>query len=798
MRDKPALKAAFLLIAGIVLGRYLLISASVLRGVMCGLLLISVLYHIFRPVSLTGRVLAAAALLWLGCFRYQMGNVLFPSDHIVNYTDYEQTVIIRGFLDRDPDVRADKTIYEIDCKSITVNDTIRSVRGKIRMSAYRNIPAGLQYGDEIVAAGILKKPRGRRNPGGFDYRAYLAGQSVFGILKPASGLTVFKTHNNAGSHLLRSVVYPVRRSILSNIDRMMRGECGALMKALLTGDRGGLTPELRDDFSKAGVIHVLAVSGLHVGFVCMILLTLFGLFRFPYVMRVILTVSGLIFFALLTEARAPVVRASFMASLFLLGTLLEREVKPLNIIGVSALVMLLVKPGDLFQIGFQLSFGAVSSIVYFYSRISSSKLYKRILGRSRFRFLKHTVMPMMLVSLSAQLGTLPLTAVYFNRIPLLSMPANLVAIPVIGLIVALGLTSVMIAPVSLNIAMPYATCAQVLLSLFIALFRMLGRLNFSHISVPTPDGLAILLYGAVLILAVHFNDRILRKRLILIVLILLNCSVWRKVANPSTNKLVWVQFDVGQGDAALLRMPRGKNMLIDGGAWQEGFDQGERVVAPYLRRRGIRRLDAVVLSHPHNDHVGGLIYILNHFTVRHVYTAGTVFDSGLYNRFLETIENRHIPCDTICAPDSLLFPGVRVYFLSPSAMFLKQTGHTNSQINNQSLVMRMQYGRNVLLFTGDAEKPAEYDMLNRGLLGPCDAVKAGHHGSRTSSSDPFVRQIKPDYSVISVGENNRFGHPSADIIQRYTRIGAQVLRTDVEGAVIFRLDGEKVERVMWK
>jgi len=798
MKDASALKAALVLVSGIVFGRYLMVPASVLWGAAGALLFLSSLAIMLIPDSRTGRILVVVSLFWLGCFRYQVCTVHFPVDHIIHHTGYEQDVIVRGFLDKDPDIRSDHIAYQIECRAVAAGDKILPVSGKIRLSVYRKAPDDLKYGDEVMVKGRLTKPRGSRNPGGFDYRAYLAGQSVYGILKPAPGISLVKTGRNRGNPFLRFLVYPVRRSIQFSINQMIHGESQALMKALLTGDRSGLTPDLRDDFSKAGVIHVLAVSGLHAGFVCLILLTLFSLFRFPYLVRIALTITGLILFALITEAKAPVVRASFMASLFLIGTLFERKANPVNMIGFSLLVMLLFKPGDLFQIGFQLSFGAVASIVYFYSSISSSRFYRWFQKQLKFRFLKNNILPMMLVSFSAQLGTLPLTAVYFNRVPLLSIPANLIAVPLTGLIVALGLTAVIIAPISHFIARPYMSCAQLLLSLFVWLFRWLGRLSWSHISVPSPGWIAIGIYGTVLLLVVHGSRRRVRKYLIFALLILLNVAVWERVVRPAFNKLVWIQFDVGQGDAALLRMPHGKNMLIDGGARQEGFDQGEKVIAPYLRRNGIRSLDAVVLTHPHNDHVGGLIYIMNHFNVKQIYTAGTVFYSGLYGRFFETIEQKRIPHQIITAPDSILFPGVRLYFLSPSETLMAQTTGTNSVINNQSLVIRLLYGKNILLFTGDAEKEAEYDMLSRGRLGPCDAVKSGHHGSSTSSSFPFVRRIAPKFAVISVGENNRHGHPSDEVIQRYADNGALVLRTDEEGAIVFRLDGEKVERVIWK
>ncbi|MCJ7812256.1 MBL fold metallo-hydrolase, partial [bacterium] len=217
----------------------------------------------------------------------------------------------------------------------------------------------------------------------------------------------------------------------------------------------------------------------------------------------------------------------------------------------------------------------------------------------------------------------------------------------------------------------------------------------------------------------------------------------------------------------------------------------------YLRKKGVRSLDAVILTHPHNDHIGGLIYILNHFKVKQVMTTGTPFESQLYNEFINILQEKRIPTRTICAPDSFIeFPGVKFYFLSPiEKIIIEDDFH---DVNNQSLVTQILFGKTKFLFMGDAEKETEKKLINLNFPFSCDIIKAGHHGSSTSSTLPFLIKTNPSQAVISVGEYNPHNHPSATVLQRFRMLGITVNRTDLEGAVMFRSDGETLTNVKWK
>jgi competence protein ComEC len=333
--------------------------------------------------------------------------------------------------------------------------------------------------------------------------------------------------------------------------------------------------------------------------------------------------------------------------------------------------------------------------------------------------------------------------------------------------------------------------------MFIKIVSSIGNATFSHVSVFTPSIFTILTYFFFILLLFHLRNSEQRKRLVFLFLMSLNIVIWKSALAYNVGKLQWVQFDVGQGDATVLHLPKNKTILIDGGNKTPFLDNGERVIAPYLRSKGIHRLHAVICSHPHDDHIGGLNYILENFKTDHILSSPVRFESPLYDEMQEIAERKHIPFRTVTAPDSLIFPGIKFYFLSPDSMLKSEFGYKSQGVNNRSLVIRVLFGKTRLLFMGDAQLEAEENILRSGKPLICDAVKIGHHGSLTSSTVGFLRKTRPQHAVISVGENNRFGHPAPIIIRRLQALGATVHRTDQSGAVVFRSDGKTLRQIHW-
>ncbi|MFC1501911.1 DNA internalization-related competence protein ComEC/Rec2 [bacterium] len=797
MRNQPALKSVLILGTGIYWGSRLQIPFPIIYG-LCLLTCVMGIYLLGTGKgtrSVQGFLLLT--LLLLGMLRFYQAAIFLPPNHIIHSLRSDEPAEITGTVIRDPIIKKNRIDLLLEIQTVKYSDSLLNLKGKIIASIYTESRISLSYGDVIMLQCNLFEPRGKRNPGGFDHKAYLARKKIVVISKSQDLKSLQIIAKGKGNPILRECIYPVRRFINKTLNQSATGQSKAILQALLIGEKSGLVPEMRDAFAKAGIIHLLAVSGLHVGFVLIIFMTVFCLIRLPYSLRVVLTILGLIFYTLLTEGKAPVVRATLMTTLYLISTIIERRSDPLNIIGFAGLLILFINPQALFDIGFQLSFTAVLSILTFYKRLTVlppiSFLLKRYAGNPLIKY----TLTILLVSLSAQIGTIPFTVIYFNRLPILSILVNIIAIPLTGLVLALGFTTVLMSLISAWIGQVYGTLNNEILHIFIQIIQWIGKIPFSYVYLPTPDLLHVITYFSSILLLFHLHNRVWRKRWVFLLLISLNGFIWNKALLNRYHHLTWTQFDVGQGDSAIIELPRGNYILIDGGNKTPHFDNGEHVVAPYLRRRGIHTLDAVILSHPHNDHIGGLLYILNCFNVKKVIAAQSVLSSPLSKQFIEIIRRKEIPLQTISSQVNLThYPGVNILFSNPMLFNTDDITH-KFHTNNQSLIVRISFGRTHLLFMGDAEHDAEKNLLQTNMPIHSNGIKVGHHGSHTSSGESFIKDVNPDAAVISVGEN-KHGHPSAKVLQRFERLKIPVYRTDLSGAVIFRSNGESLQNISWK
>jgi len=299
--NQPALKAALLMAAGILVAHHVEFPSPALWFAAVGCVFVCLLLFIGKrttslsfQICLIGTVLACAAL------RYQSAVTVTTSRHIIRFATLSAQIDLTGYLVRDPAIKPNRIDWIVDARTITAGDSVFAVNGRVLLSWYNKTPVDIKYGDGISVKGRLLHPQGRRNPGGFDYRAYLARQSIHALFRPDLNTPPKMTASGSGSVLLRHVVYPARRFMIEAVEKTTRGEARHILRALLTGDRGRIDPEVRDDFSRTGVIHVLAVSGLHVGFILLLSTALLRLMRVTAWLRTLLTIGVVVFFAALT------------------------------------------------------------------------------------------------------------------------------------------------------------------------------------------------------------------------------------------------------------------------------------------------------------------------------------------------------------------------------------------------------------------------------------------------------------------------------------------------------------------
>jgi len=794
MKNLPALKTALWMAAGIIGGRFLQLPIPPLF-ITCVIAAIFTAVIFFKNSSspLT-QVMIAILLVMFGSLNYSLCCKRIPSDNIKFFNGKEAE--ISCYLLDQPQKKANSIKLLVSADTITVKNRRYKISGRIIMYLKDKQNSGLTCGDEIKIRGRLKAPPPRRNPGGFDYRSYLAARNIHSIFYADKNMPLRKTGRKRGNFFKRNIIIPVRQSMIKAFSQSGGPASKELLAALIIGNKEFITDELRQNFSNAGVVHVLAVSGLHVGFILLIFNGLGMLVRLNRTGRIIFTIIGLIFYVILTGAGPPVVRAALMGGFYLSGQLLERKSSPFNLIGAAALILLLFNPGRLFDTGFQLSFSAVIAILYIYPRLSALEIFQPVLLKNRLGKPGKYILSGLLVSFSAQIGTLPFTAFYFQKLPLLALFINLLAIPLTGLITALGFTTYISFLISSSLGCIYGGLNRVIIAVLTKLVSTTANLSFSYINIAAPALIESLIFFIIVVLLLNLSEKKLLKPLFISLLILLNIHVWTGAIKAEERQLRYLQFDVGQGDAALLRLPHSKTILVDGGDKTPSFDNGSRVILPYLRRKGIKKLDLLIATHPHNDHIGGLLEIINNVKVDQIVTSSAFLPTKLYRNFLQTAVKLGIPLTTISHCDTLEFPGIQI-LLTQVFHFTPDDGKSPDP-NNESVVMKLIYGHTALLFMGDAEKEAERQLLKNHFPVNCDLLKAGHHGSKTSSSLAFLKTVRPEIAVVSVGERNRYKHPSIAVMNRYKNLEIYTLRTDQQQALLFSSDGNRIKQVSWK
>lgn len=788
MKSHPALYLALAFGSGIVC-QHLLNFPPVVCAVLLATAVGFAFLFFFAPRNHPHRIATDMALLaavaFAGMMRLYFAEAPTRFD-LRHWADDEAEILLLGETLEMPESRRTYWRAPIAVHALWRSDSIFSkVRGTVLASA--NNLSNLVAGDRVVLRGRLRLADEARNPGDFDYRAYLLASGI-GALFYCSDSTPARLFSEPGGRALVRVSHAARVWLQAQIAAFASGQAAALINGMLLGETGELDAEVLEDFARTGLIHILSISGLHVGFIALLLMLAAGLLRIPKRRQGAIVIVALWCYAYLTGMRPPIVRATAMASVILSGRIFERETNLANNLCVAALFILLWQPLQLFQIGFQLSFAAVAGLTYLYKPALFA--FTRLV-RTRRRTLRWAV-ALLAASLAAQLATLPMVALAYGRVPAAALWGNLVVLPLSFLVIANAALACFFSPLSAFAQQAYGAVAGGAATLMITFTKWLATLPWAYVEgVHFPP---FLLAAYMLMLAAIAGWRKgVSARLVLAALFMLNLQVWHE-AWSTAPRLRITFFDVGRGDAILLEFPQEKRILLDTGPWLGETSAGERVLVPYFQRRGLRRLDAVIISHPHADHLGGLPALLRAVQIDTVYHCGFRADSELEQK-CEALS------DSLRVPNKILLPHNRLTHFAPAVLTTLCTGASEiiptrkQNLNNASLVLKVIFGGTSLLFPGDSEWESENHLLQHAPALDSDLLKLAHHGSRTSSAQQFLQAVTPQWAVISAGRNNKFGHPHEQVLMRCDSLGIALARTDEDGAVIFETDGRNLRRV---
>ncbi|MFQ5631897.1 MAG: DNA internalization-related competence protein ComEC/Rec2, partial [bacterium] len=638
MRNQPFLPVAIALSAGIVCAEYTAPAPSLPFSATIVFLLLA---FAFRRKSLTASVFLYCAAFSFGITLLLVQNRAIKDQRLTENPTYSKITAF-GSVISEPIIREDRVRYTLMLKAFKVDTSWHPANGRLQVMM-KTPEKPLQIYEEVYATGNLIWPLSERNPGDFNYKRYLNLQGIQALLRIRYDGRVVRTG------LFREPLLPVRKwintihkAVGQGLDKVFDSKAAAVLRGLLLGDHSEIDPAITEDFARSGVIHILAVSGLHVGFVIVICIMIGWLFRLKERDLVILTFCVIWIYAVITGVKPPVVRASVMASVFMIGRYRDKPVNAGNLLAFAAILLLIFRPGEIFQAGFQLSFSAVAGILFLYPKINSAfKSYRLTNAIQRYKF-GRWILGLIAISLAAQIGTLPFSSYHFGRVSLFGVFANLVVIPAIFLAIISAIISLLLLPFSTSLAQFIGAFPNGLILLVIWLTNKIAGLGFTSLENWYPPIWILLLYITVVVALFYWRNNSTRFALITISLLILNGTVWYDVIAGGP-KLKVVYLNVGQGDASFIQTPSGQNILIDAGPASPDYDTGKEVILPFFKRWQIEKIDAVFITHAHIDHYGGLFAILNAMPVSKVVFADTTYYSKAFTGLLKILQAKDVP-----------------------------------------------------------------------------------------------------------------------------------------------------------
>lgn len=746
--------------------------------------------------------------LLLGILRFNAKAPLqnFDEGHIAHYND-QGWVKIEGIVSGEPDVRDTYTNLPVEVSKIEVDGQGREVTGTVLVRAprYPECDNGdeqklrcpeYEYGDELEIAGLLETPPELED---FSYREYLARQGIYSILWRPQITLISRGRGN----VFKRGLLAFKRQAQRVIALILPEPQAALLTGILLGVETGIPADLTKAFSATSTAHIIAISGFNISIIA-------GLFsglstRLAGRRRAMpLALAGIIVYTILVGASAAVVRAAIMGCLYVIAIHYGRQTEALTSLVAAAVLMTLLNPQTLWDVGFQLSFAATLGLILYTPVLQSwfERLLSKALSPGTAKRAIQILNEALIVSLAAQITTLPIIVYHFRQLSLVTLLSNFLILPAQPGVMLWGGLATIAGLVWLPLGQVLGWIAWLFLTYTIRAVEITASFPYASLSLGHVNpGLVWLYYGllagATLVsrqelsclksLWRRLTDRLSTKVLIA-GLAIAAILVWVAVASLPDGKLHVVFFDVGEGDAIFVQTPRGQQILIDGGP------SPTTLIGALGRRMPFwdRSLDLVILTHADEDHIAGLIPVLERYRVGQVLDSGYEHNHPMYERWLELISEKEIPTHLGRAGMRIATgDGVELVVLHPGPELMK---YTDADANNNSVVTRLVVGQVSFLLSGDIEEVAEAALVTSGQELTSTVLKIPHHGSDTSSSAAFLNAVNPELVVISVGADNRFGHPSPQVLERLENLVGEdrILRTDENGTIEVMTDGERV------
>ncbi|MFP4371109.1 MAG: DNA internalization-related competence protein ComEC/Rec2 [Halanaerobium sp.] len=766
IKRRPAFFIAAALITGI-LSSYFLFSLKMyfLFKILMFMEITYLSYFIINKLKYTKRsiyIFLTIIFLILGSFLYAYQDYKFQSNYSISrFTGQDVHLLAKISFDMG-DLESDR----VHLKPYYLNG--QQVKyGKIILNSEKL--KDFNDGDLISLELELSQADPALNPGSFSYADYLKKQGIY-----AQGFNVQNIKLLQKNRSFKNIIIRFKKILLNNVNYLFTDKNAAFIKAILLGEKEYLSYEQESLLRNAGASHLLAISGLHIGIIILTFsFILFKLFSKKKNALCLLSFLTLIYI-IIVGAAVSIIRAALLVLIFLWADQFKREGDFLNIISITLIINLLIDPLALFTVSLQLSYILVLALFYLTPLLSE--------------FLH----PILAVSLSAQLASIAITAYYFNEYAYIALITNLWAIPYITFLLPLIFIIILLSLISAELISAAAFLIEYFLEILFKGLELMTHIQGRALVIAEPELIIIILYYLLLFtLPIFYKKRYiyLRARKFIfwqkLSLFLLIIIISLFFIQPKPNNLEISFAAVGQGDGILIQFPGGKNMLVDTGP--PGIDgrNVEYSIISYLNYLGLSKIDYLMISHFDADHAGGISHLLRRKKINNLLIPPFKEKTIFHNLLAEELINKNIKLNYLTADMSFEISECRIDILNPEPDLIKEDRNENS------IVFLLTYQKNKFLFTGDISKKGEARIIENYELPKIDILKAGHHGSRTSSGEILLDALKPELAVVSVGKNN-FGHPSAEVIERFEEKSIKYLRTDKKGMIKVISDGENI------
>ena len=792
---------------GILIGLYLKISVVFFLIIWCLIGIILYLFNVRKSYILFG------IIIFLAFFHINFLEKNYE-EKIMRIPD---TVNIEGIIVSAPEDKEYKYTYMLKVSKINGDEDLKNIKLILDIKKTNSINGIPNFGDKINIIGTFEKPNQARNYKGFDYKEYLKSKGIYGVIEVEQYKIVGKNKVDRFNQL----IHKIQNSMKTNMEAILEKEEAALCVGILVGNREGISAETEDNFKRSNLTHMLAVSGSHITYIITAFSIMLGKTNKKF--GKFFTIVFLIFFMALTGFTASVVRASIMGIIVLIASIIHRRSDTINNLGISSLIMFVYNPYVITDIAFWLSYAGTIGIILLFKKTNNfiynliSKITKDKVKLNNIEGLNEDLRSKLItigkkvlrgvidsfcITLSANILIIPVMAYSFSTISITFWLSNILAGPVMEFATIYGFIVYFISLIFLPLAKFLGGILNLSLTILLKIAEISSLIPGASIYIKTPYLISCIFYYFFVFLvfnienikkqqffskirnkmSIYFQKRKI-KTVAIFILIIFSVHI---ISDLFFLKVEVYFVDVGQGDCTLIKTPKNKYILIDGGGSEFGnFDVGESILLPYLLDRRITKIDYLLISHFDSDHIGGLFYILGNINIRNIIISKQGENSSNLIKLKEFVKKKKINLQVVKKGDYIKIDKYSYFEI----LFPEEELIQDNILNNNSIVTRFCSLGLKMLFTGDIEEIAEkrlcelYEGTNKL---EAEVLKVAHHGSKTSSTLNFLNLVNPKIAFIGVGEDNKFGHPNDGVLSRIKKFTNLIYRTDKNGEIVLK------------